>query len=639
MERSPRVNHPVEKGTDIAVEGRLDYGFNGDRVPRAARSYRGRGRIRNKGETGHIRSFEILASVAGKLLQDGKDSVPFQAPCTEDHCHGVKGYPLHEFLPSRESSNSSHVDNVENGKMSSSALSSKLDGLSPKEWELCQGQVESLTETETEAGCIVKTAESGTSPLEAFFEDKMDLDINEPVRASPDNNTRPSLYKNCIGLDCFSGRSAETKVVSRDDDDIENVSGCSDHLQSCNGAGKKSKTASNSKVGRVLRNGNQNVQMMFIDGKTSNCATYHNAGISCSNQQKPQKIVPFKKRKFFACDDGGSVCEDLSSNSPNKRTNDDSCGSASRTSSSVSDQHTPPNSRDSNGTNISCEANFISISGSSLASNRSVPELSIEIPPNATVGSLKRMVMEAVSAILCNGLRVAIFVQGKWVRDDNKTVLQAGICQDDKNHSCGFMLEPRYSHVASPSSAESRSFLSSRSAGGQSRHASPRLRVGSSSSSTVASEIDEHIRVFPLADGSTDRASSPDSKALVRVPAIRMESLAIVPFQQKSGQQELGQRRVRRPFSVSEVEALVQAVEKLGTGRWRDVKLRAFDYVNHRTHVDLKDKWKTLVHTARISPQQRRGEPVPQQLLDRVLAAHAYWSQQQSTRQQPKSTA
>lgn len=40
-----------------------------------------------------------------------------------------------------------------------------------------------------------------------------------------------------------------------------------------------------------------------------------------------------------------------------------------------------------------------------------------------------------------------------------------------------------------------------------------------------------------------------------------------------------------------------------------------------------QDKWKTLVHTARISPQQRRGEPVPQELLDRVLAAHAYWSQ------------
>ncbi|KAG6771560.1 hypothetical protein POTOM_022932 [Populus tomentosa] len=39
-----------------------------------------------------------------------------------------------------------------------------------------------------------------------------------------------------------------------------------------------------------------------------------------------------------------------------------------------------------------------------------------------------------------------------------------------------------------------------------------------------------------------------------------------------------------------------------------------------------RDKWKTLVHTTRISPQQRRGELVPQEVLDRVLAAQAYWS-------------
>lgn len=44
----------------------------------------------------------------------------------------------------------------------------------------------------------------------------------------------------------------------------------------------------------------------------------------------------------------------------------------------------------------------------------------------------------------------------------------------------------------------------------------------------------------------------------------------------------------------------------------------------------LQDKWKTLVHTASIAPQQRRGEPVPQELLDRVLSAHSYWSQHQS---------
>lgn len=58
--------------------------------------------------------------------------------------------------------------------------------------------------------------------------------------------------------------------------------------------------------------------------------------------------------------------------------------------------------------------------------------------------------------------------------------------------------------------------------------------------------------------------------------------------------------------------------------------MRAFEDADHRTYVDLKDKWKTLVHTATISPQQRRGEPVPQELLDRVLAAHSYWSQNQA---------
>ncbi|CAN1769959.1 Telomere repeat-binding protein 5 [Linum perenne] len=279
---------------------------------------------------------------------------------------------------------------------------------------------------------------------------------------------------------------------------------------------------------------------MFIDGKTSK-GTYQ-SGKSCPNQQKTQKIVPFKKRKFFACEDA-SVCEDLYTS--------------------------------------------LKLSIKSFK----VPELFIEIPATSTVGSLKRMVMEAVSAILGDGLHVGILVQGKKVRDDSKTLLQTGISQDDKHNSLGFVLEPRRSQITS-SSPDGR---------------------------------------------SNDRSSLPDSKALVTVPAMRMDALAVVPFNRKSGQPELGQRRMRRPFSVSEVEALVQAVEKLGTGRWRDVKLRAFDNVHHRTYVDLKDKWKTLVHTARISPQQRRGEPVPQELLDRVLAAHAYWSQQQP-KHHPKST-
>ncbi|CAN1769958.1 Telomere repeat-binding protein 5 [Linum perenne] len=601
----------------MVVERRLEYGFGGYRVPvvvpRAARSNRGRGLIRKKGENSHIRAFEILASVAGKLLQSGGEgSAPFPVPRGEDQGHAVKSstklsqkgddegelsskpdaapveestYNVEKRSPSETGLNSFHeflpAQQTYSHKGSSSSYNVDHDAEKTisQGWQLYQGQGESLTEAKPEAEeCKVKSAESGTLPdVQGDFEDKMEIDMNVPAFESPENNnnTKPSLFKNCIGgLGCFSGRSAETKPVSRDDDDDdeENASGCSQHVQSYKPSVQKARNSSvlrhwrvsaNSKIGGFFRN----------DGKTSK-GTYQ-SGKSCPNQQKTQKIVPFKKRKFFACEDA-SVCEDLYT-SPNKKTNDDSCGSASGTSSSVSGQHTPTNSRDCN----------VKLSIKSFK----VPELFIEIPATSTVGSLKRMVMEAVSAILGDGLHVGILVQGKKVRDDSKTLLQTGISQDDKHNSLGFVLEPRRSQITS-SSPDGR---------------------------------------------SNDRSSLPDSKALVTVPAMRMDALAVVPFNRKSGQPELGQRRMRRPFSVSEVEALVQAVEKLGTGRWRDVKLRAFDNVHHRTYVDLKDKWKTLVHTARISPQQRRGEPVPQELLDRVLAAHAYWSQQQP-KHHPKST-
>lgn len=58
-----------------------------------------------------------------------------------------------------------------------------------------------------------------------------------------------------------------------------------------------------------------------------------------------------------------------------------------------------------------------------------------------------------------------------------------------------------------------------------------------------------------------------DSKALVPIPPMNAEALAVVPANPKPKRSELSQRRTRRPFSVAEVEALVEAVEKLGTGR------------------------------------------------------------------------
>lgn len=58
--------------------------------------------------------------------------------------------------------------------------------------------------------------------------------------------------------------------------------------------------------------------------------------------------------------------------------------------------------------------------------------------------------MEAVKTILGSGLRVGMVVQGKKVRDDNKTLQQAGISQSGNLDTLGFTLEPS-SYPVSPS--------------------------------------------------------------------------------------------------------------------------------------------------------------------------------------------
>ncbi|CAH9074897.1 unnamed protein product [Cuscuta europaea] len=272
-----------------------------------------------------------------------------------------------------------------------------------------------------------------------------------------------------------------------------------------------------------------------------------------------------------------------------------------------------------------------------------VPELFIEIPESATIGSLKRTVMEAVTAILGGGLCVGVLFQGKKVRDDKKTLLQTGISHNNKLDALGFTLEPNPSPdpqlLVCP---EEHSQLCYDSAKPRKRYppacSIAHAGVKSGPLDDVTDEEGTNLINFIEWDCDLDQSHpddvSPDksaagSRTLVPVSGANMESRATVPVL-KPKRNKAARRRIRRPFSVAEVEALIQAVEKLGTGRWRDVKLRAFDEAKHRTYVDLKDKWKTLVHTARISPQQRRGEPVPQELLDRVLAAHAYWTQKQA---------
>jgi hypothetical protein len=62
------------------------------------------------------------------------------------------------------------------------------------------------------------------------------------------------------------------------------------------------------------------------------------------------------------------------------------------------------------------------------------------------------------------------------------------------------------------------------------------------------------------------QGASASLQAIIPVAASDLNALAIVPVC-KTRQSEIGQRCIRTPFSVGEVEALVEAVEQLGTGR------------------------------------------------------------------------
>ncbi|KAH9327749.1 hypothetical protein KI387_007927, partial [Taxus chinensis] len=290
-----------------------------------------------------------------------------------------------------------------------------------------------------------------------------------------------------------------------------------------------------------------------------------------------------------------------------------------------------------------------------------IPELFIDMPESATAASLKRAVMEAAMDLLGDGLRVRVLLQGKKLPDESDTLYQLGISHGGKLDSVGFMLEPNPTPT-SQACTEDPLFVLSRAATQPSPRYPPTVTTsaqtsaaevnksvlkgrstkinGMSSSEVAAGRTQSDTNQYAkseyemMTDSPTKSGSIPG--ALIVHPSVGSESaqgLALVPLNHMNPGSEVGKRRIRRPFTVAEVEALVHAVEKLGTGRWRDVKLRAFENAKHRTYVDLKDKWKTLVHTAKISPHQRRGEPVPQDLLDRVIHAHNYWTDEQAKQQ------
>ncbi|XP_051228715.1 telomere-binding protein 1 isoform X1 [Lolium perenne] len=613
----------------MVVRKRLDYGSRGHQVPampRVPSSARGKRSTRRKKD--EMCAFDLLATVAGSLLgdQENSSSVPNIGTSASSYARkkkSVKAEQGDDVLPL----NSIAVGNCIVGSGGACA--------SPRQTNICSAE-NSSTRNETDSVLESLTVEPNMLVKDSLFSctkscnrghglggipgccpGALSLEANQLQVKQPKDGDAAALYSlvSSVDLDgrppalvssdsssgmplCSHDKDRNTSGLCRaevqhaaDKDDDENSSGCTHPCTTGNKsyaphytgdssirklfASKFRKAARNRMCGEMSNKGSK---QSFCGNKIS------------TTRQKVQRAM-FKRKKI--------VRRNFTASSTKGVLTD-----ASGASFSVEGQN--PGSEDYN----------VKLRIKSFT----IPELFIEIPENATIGTLKRTVMDVVTSIIEGGLRVGVFLEGKNIQDDSKTLRQARICHGENLDNVDFTLECEAAHNSSPGvrTPEETDFL-----GADAMKPLAMIKCEEPFSETKASGNNQHSIVE-----MTMQETPGSSRAIVPVASPNADALAIVPVC-KSKRATMGQRRIRRPFSLPEVESLVDAVEQLGTGRWRDVKMLAFDNTDHRTYVDLKDKWKTLVHTASISPQQRRGEPVPQGLLDRVLVAQAYWSQQQ----------
>ncbi|URE15225.1 SANT [Musa troglodytarum] len=688
----------------MVLQKRLDYacgGYRAPAMPHLPRSARGKRSTRKKVEDNQTYAFDLLATIAGKLLSEIKSS---PSPCTStgtsnaaagrdtakqeqideeksSKCEGFDRLSCNEAVFSPENALEKHItsklketSNVPKDTSSGPASPFIKSDLSDEDTiggesnfgrdgsrighavgaaaekyikgNLSSGSAESYDRKEDGSKKLSVAEQQVAGNLmdenaayKYSLDDPMVMDV-KPTLVSSDSSVEAPLYRNNISRNYSFPKQEDGLDLAADKDDDENSSGCTHPAPVANQTSRMPRIGDR-RMRKLMSSKLRKVAPTVLrDAGTSNYDVEQKPALRgkrmCYTRQRTQRSS-FKRRKLFEhCPlttyDGGIYGEGLSKMSENSRIKletDDShatlCG-ANGASSFTTGQNCCYESPDYH----------VKLSIKSFK----VPELVIEIPETATVGSLKRTVLEAVTAILGGRPRVGVLLQGKKVRDDNKTLRQAGITYGDKLDNLSFTMEPNPEEaLVPPPSSEDANFLGLACAPEPLARIPPIApaaaaldRGGPDSTESVQTcpEMDRDSFHSPIHPSSPEKTTA-NALALVAVPPTDVEeALAMVPLGSKPKRSETPQRRVRRPFSVAEVEALVLAVEKLGTGRWRDVKIRAFENAEHRTYVDLKDKWKTLVHTARISPQQRRGEPVPQELLDRVLSAHASWSQKEA---------
>ncbi|PIA60356.1 hypothetical protein AQUCO_00300096v1 [Aquilegia coerulea] len=591
----------------MVLHKRLEYGFNGYQVPsfpRASRSTRGRSLFKTKAEDNQLCAFELLATVAGKLLQEGESSQSLShvedekvqpsihglvrqeqhgEPSDPEGCdkspifsdfslHGndrnkylkTPPHPKHEVAVAHSSinANSSFSEKFDHAEVvTGESRKDFVDFLSKIEGSPGNGKssgnvldgIERKVEYDSEK---ISSVINGTFPDISNSEYPMKLDVKPPALVCLNRSVE-------VPHTSFLPFQTNVKLVSKDDD--ENISGCTHPSIGNLKAFRPPLRIGDRRIRRLLASKYWKVAPKLNDRKLHKSDMWHtfrNTKASYT-RQRSQRNFAYRRKLFdrlVSKSAEGARNEAIASK---KGIIEDAIGSASQAS-LVASQESSYCSRESR----------VKLSIKSFR----VPELFIEIPETATVGSLKRTVREAVTAILAGGLHVGVVLKGKKVRDDNKTLLQTGISHDDKVDALGFLLEPN----PSPPSAsapqpifheDSPLYVTCDIPQHLSRY--PKTPVGdpvplvASPDPTLINEgtsVDNILDEVPCPIDMTAGNTAQGSRALVAIPT-SVEPLTAIPLHRKSRQSKLAQRRIRRPFSVLEVEALVQAVEKLGTGR------------------------------------------------------------------------
>ncbi|CAK9272417.1 unnamed protein product, partial [Sphagnum jensenii] len=587
-------------------------GYDGPALPRAMRSSRGRGEAARRQSAVVARTgfFELLATVAGRILQDtGINSGQCNKANNVNEQESLK-----ENLPSEIDSQVSSVGSVTNHVVIDKRQSATGDITSSSmEFKQLPTMVQEKPTTEMNVISVEKGAKESRGYLEAMGEVMVQV-LEAPIAVMTEADSLIPEFQ----MHCQSSESGDVMKLTSPMD---------------LGEDKDDENASMEDKGIVVD------EKLPPSVATSGCSKVAPPAGLAEGQGMTRPVL---KRVICKKDGKMSRMEKVCSSQclvPETNLKDPyRKGLESQKNAEVVKWHLSVSlitKQSQNGCSI-CSPATVKLSIKSFT----VPELFVDLPESASILNLKRAVMEAAMNLLGGGLRVRVLLQGKKVPDEGATLLQMGISRSAKPESLGFMLEPSPVPTSTSATAAEDPLLVLSHANNP-----PLPRYATECScSAIRAQADANRRakneLDPPSTVTTNMSQDSlggESGAIILHPGVgtgeNMPGMALVPVRQKPGALDVGKRRMRCPFSVAEVEALVHAVEKLGTGRWRDVKLRAFDHAKHRTYVDLKDKWKTLVHTARIAPHQRRGEPVPQELLERVTRAHSYWSAQAAKQQ------